>query len=155
LRIILDVRQSTEGRLEGALRVQGSRVARTFEGIIELVGLLEASLKHPADGAGISGNGALKPGDAPDGTGPGRGLAFEYAREDPRRPAVCLHSWQTSMGGEVCQLWRAGTPPAPGYRREDALAAAWYCAITSAGMRPRSLSSMPCSVAHARISALR
>jgi hypothetical protein len=77
LRIILDVRQTTEGRLEGALRVQGSRVARTFEGIIELVGLLETSLAHSANGTGTSGIRALKPGDPPDGAAQGRGLAFE------------------------------------------------------------------------------
>ena len=77
MRIILDVRQTTEGRFEGALRVQGSRVARTFEGIIELVGLLEACVADQSDVPGISGSRPANPGDAPDGARPGRGLAFE------------------------------------------------------------------------------
>jgi len=35
------------------------------------------------------------------------------------------------------------------------LAAAWYCSNTLAGIRPRSLTVMPCSLAHARTSPLR
>ncbi len=35
------------------------------------------------------------------------------------------------------------------------LVAAWYCAATLAGMRPRPLTGMPLAFAHARISALR
>jgi hypothetical protein len=77
VRIILDVRQTNEGRFEGALRVQGSRVARTFEGIIELVGLLEACVADQPDVPGVSGRRSANPGDAPDGAGPGPGLAFE------------------------------------------------------------------------------
>jgi hypothetical protein len=77
VRIILDVRQSSEGRFEGALRVQGSRVARTFEGIIELVGLLEACVADQPDVPGISGSRPPNSGDAPDGALPGPGLAFE------------------------------------------------------------------------------
>lgn len=77
LRIILDVRQTSEGRFEGALRVQGSRVARTFDGIIELVGLLETCVADQPDVPGISGSLPLNPGDPPDGARPGHGLAFE------------------------------------------------------------------------------
>jgi hypothetical protein len=77
VRIILDVRQGSEGRFEGALRVQGSRVARTFEGIIELVGLLEACVADQPDVPGISGSRLPNSGDAPDGALPGPGLAFE------------------------------------------------------------------------------
>jgi hypothetical protein len=77
VRIILDVRQTSEGRFEGALRVHGSRVARTFEGIIELVGLLEACVADHPDVPGVSGSRPPNPGDAPDGARPGPGLAFE------------------------------------------------------------------------------
>jgi hypothetical protein len=77
VRIILDVRQTSEGRYEGALRVQGSPVARTFEGIIELVGLLEACVADQPDVPGVSGSRPPNPGDAPDGARPGTGLAFE------------------------------------------------------------------------------
>ena len=35
------------------------------------------------------------------------------------------------------------------------LVAAWYCSTTLAGMRPRALTAMPWSCAHARISPLR
>jgi len=77
VRIILDVRQTSEGRFEGALRVQGSRVAWTFDGIIELVGLLEACLAHPSDVPGISGDQPPNPGGPPDGPRPGDVLAFE------------------------------------------------------------------------------
>jgi hypothetical protein len=77
VRIILDVRQTSEGRFEGALRVHGSRVARTFEGIIELVGLLEACVADQPDVPGASGGRPANPGDAPDGARRGPGLAFE------------------------------------------------------------------------------
>jgi hypothetical protein len=77
LRIILDVRQTSEGRFEGALRVHGSPVARTFDGIIELVGLLEASLTESPDVPGVSGIGPGNPGGPPDGARPGPRLAFE------------------------------------------------------------------------------
>jgi hypothetical protein len=77
LRIILDVRQTSEGRFEGALRVHGSPVARTFDGIIELVGLLEACLADSPDVGGISGSRPPNPGGPPDGARPGPGLAFE------------------------------------------------------------------------------
>lgn len=77
MRIILDVRQTSEGRFEGALRVHGSPVARTFDGIIELVGLLEACLAGSPDAGRISGSRSANPGGPPDGTRPGPGLAFE------------------------------------------------------------------------------
>ena len=77
MRIILDVRQTSEGRFEGALRVHGSPVARTFDGIIELVGLLEACLADPPDLPGISGSWPPNPGVPPDGASPRPGLAFE------------------------------------------------------------------------------
>jgi hypothetical protein len=77
LRIILDVRQTSDGRFEGALRVHGSPVARTFDGIIELVGLLEACLADSADVPGISGSPPRNPGGPPDGARPGPGLAFQ------------------------------------------------------------------------------
>lgn len=77
MRIILDVRQTSEGRFEGALRVHGSPVARTFDGIIELVGLLEACLADSPDAGGISGSRPPNPGVPPDGARPGPGLAFD------------------------------------------------------------------------------
>ena len=47
LRIVLDVRQTADGRLAGDLRVPGSRATRPFDGIIELVGLIEVFLASP------------------------------------------------------------------------------------------------------------
>jgi hypothetical protein len=55
LRIVLDVRQTADGRLAGDLRMAGSRVTRPFEGIIELVGLIEVFLANPPPASGISG----------------------------------------------------------------------------------------------------
>jgi hypothetical protein len=55
LRIVLDVRQTADGRLAGELRMPGSRATRPFEGIIELVGLIEVFLASPASAAGIAG----------------------------------------------------------------------------------------------------
>ena len=77
MRIILDMRQTSEGRFEGALRVHGSPVARTFDGIIELVGLLEACLADSPDLPGISGSRPPNSGWPPDSARPGPGLAFE------------------------------------------------------------------------------
>jgi hypothetical protein len=48
LRIILEVRQDGSGRFEGSVLTPDSRVAQPFEGILELVGLIEASLATPA-----------------------------------------------------------------------------------------------------------
>lgn len=47
MRIVLDVRQTADGRLAGDLRMAGSRATRPFEGIIELVGLIEVFLAGP------------------------------------------------------------------------------------------------------------
>jgi len=55
LRIILDVRQAATGRLEGSVRTPDSRVAKPFEGILELVGLIESYLAPPPNGAGVFG----------------------------------------------------------------------------------------------------
>jgi hypothetical protein len=55
LRIVLDVRQTADGRLAGDLRPAGSRATRPFEGIIELVGVIEAFLANPSSAPGITG----------------------------------------------------------------------------------------------------
>jgi hypothetical protein len=60
LRIVLDVRQTADGRLAGDLRMAGSRATRPFEGIIELVGLIEVFLANPS-AAGISGADTIHP----------------------------------------------------------------------------------------------
>jgi hypothetical protein len=61
LRIVLDVRQTTDGRLAGDLRMAGSRATRTFEGILELVGLIEVFLANPTSAPGIAGADTLNP----------------------------------------------------------------------------------------------
>jgi hypothetical protein len=55
LRIILDVRQASTGRLEGSVRTPGSRAAKSFEGILELVGIIEACLTPTPTGLGVFG----------------------------------------------------------------------------------------------------
>jgi hypothetical protein len=55
LRIVLDVRQNADGRLAGELRLAGSRATRPFEGIIELVGLIEVFLASPQSAPGTPG----------------------------------------------------------------------------------------------------
>jgi len=55
LRIVLDVRQTADGRLAGDLRMAGTRAARPFEGIIELVGVIEAFLASPPSAPVIAG----------------------------------------------------------------------------------------------------
>jgi hypothetical protein len=55
LRIVLDVRQTADGRLAGDVQMAGSRATRPFEGIIELVGVIEAFLANPPSGPGIAG----------------------------------------------------------------------------------------------------
>jgi hypothetical protein len=62
LRIVLDVRQTAEGGLAGDLRMAGSRASRPFEGIIELVGLIEVFLANPPSPPGISGADTVIPG---------------------------------------------------------------------------------------------
>ena len=53
------------------------------------------------------------------------------------------HLGGAGLGRGVCQLG------------QDLLVAASYCSTRAAGMRPWSLTAMPCSLAHARISPLR
>ena len=62
MHIFLDVRQTADGRLVGDLRMAGSRASRPFEGIIELVGLIEVFLANPPPAPGISGVDAINPG---------------------------------------------------------------------------------------------
>ena len=54
MRIVLDVRQTADGRLAGDLRMAGTRATRPFEGIIELVGLIEVFLANPPSAPGIA-----------------------------------------------------------------------------------------------------
>lgn len=69
LRIILDVRQASTGRLEGSVSTPDSRVQKPFEGILELVGLIESYLASPfappPNGAGVFGVAAENSGEAP------------------------------------------------------------------------------------------
>lgn len=62
MRIVLDVRQTADGCLAGDLRIAGSRATRPFEGIIELVGLIEVFLANPPSASAITGADALNPG---------------------------------------------------------------------------------------------
>ena len=55
MRIVLDVQQTAEGRLAGDLRMAGTRATRPFEGIIELVGLIEVFLANPPSAPEIAG----------------------------------------------------------------------------------------------------
>ena len=55
MRIVLDVQQTADGGLVGDLRMAGSRASRPFEGIIELIGLIEVFLASPPTAPGISG----------------------------------------------------------------------------------------------------
>ena len=59
MRIVLDVRQTADGRLAGDVRMAGTRATRPFEGIIELVGLIEVFLADPPSVAGIAGADAM------------------------------------------------------------------------------------------------
>ena len=61
MRIVLDVQQTADGRLAGDLRMAGSRATRPFEGIIELVGLIEVFLAGPQAPAGITGADIVNP----------------------------------------------------------------------------------------------
>jgi hypothetical protein len=49
MRIILDMQQTSSGRLQGTGRTKESVPGQQFEGILELIGLLEACLKHSPD----------------------------------------------------------------------------------------------------------
>jgi hypothetical protein len=64
LRIVLDVQQTSDGRLAGDLRKAGTRATRPFEGIIELVGLIEVFLAAPSAAPGISGADTVNTGSA-------------------------------------------------------------------------------------------
>jgi hypothetical protein len=64
LRIVLDVRQTADGRLAGELRTADSRATRPFEGIIELVGLIEVFLANPSSAPAISGADTINSGSA-------------------------------------------------------------------------------------------
>jgi hypothetical protein len=59
LRIVLDVQQTADGRLAGDLRIADSRATRPFEGIIELVGIIEVFLANPPSAPGITGADAM------------------------------------------------------------------------------------------------
>jgi hypothetical protein len=65
LRIILDVRQAPSGRLEGSVGTQDASDAKPFEGILELVGLIESYLASSPNGSGVFGVAAEKSGEAP------------------------------------------------------------------------------------------
>ena len=62
MRIVLDVQQTADGGLVGDLRMAGSRASRPFEGIIELIGLIEVFLASPPTAPGISGVDTVNPG---------------------------------------------------------------------------------------------
>ena len=61
MRIVLDVQQAADGRLAGDLRMAGTRATRPFEGIIELVGLIEAFLANPPSGPGMAAADTIAP----------------------------------------------------------------------------------------------
>lgn len=61
MRIVLDVRQAADGRLAGDVRPADSRATRPFEGIIELVGLIEVFLADPPSVPGITGADTINP----------------------------------------------------------------------------------------------
>ena len=61
MRIVLDVRQTADGRLAGDVQMAGSRATRPFEGIIELVGVIEAFLASPPSGPAIVGADTITP----------------------------------------------------------------------------------------------
>jgi hypothetical protein len=64
LRIVLDVQQAADGRLAGDVRPADSRATRPFEGIIELVGLIEVFLANPPSAPAITGADTISPGNA-------------------------------------------------------------------------------------------
>ena len=65
MRIVLDVQQTADGCLAGDLRMAGSRATRPFEGIIELVGLIEVFLANQPPV--ITGADAISPGSTAAG----------------------------------------------------------------------------------------
>lgn len=66
MHIVLDVRQTADGRLAGDVRMAGSRATRPFEGIIELVGVIEGFLANPQSAPGIAGADAVTQAPPPD-----------------------------------------------------------------------------------------
>lgn len=48
MRLILELSQTPQGRLEGSVARPGSAAELSFEGIVELVGVLEQHLRAPA-----------------------------------------------------------------------------------------------------------
>jgi len=62
LRIVLDVQQTADGRLAGDIRMADTRATRPFEGIIELVGLIEVFLANPPSAPGMAGVDTINPG---------------------------------------------------------------------------------------------
>lgn len=65
MRIILDVRQAPNGRLEGSVRTEDSPDAKPFQGILELVGLIESYLASSPNGSGVFGVATENSGEAP------------------------------------------------------------------------------------------
>ena len=61
MRIVLDVQQTADGRLAGDLRMAGTRATRPFEGVIELVGLIEVFLANPPSAPGIAAADTVNP----------------------------------------------------------------------------------------------
>jgi hypothetical protein len=59
LRLVLDVQQTADGRLAGDVRMAGTRATRPFEGIIELVGIIEVFLANPPSAPEIAGADAM------------------------------------------------------------------------------------------------
>jgi hypothetical protein len=90
--------------------------------------------------------------EVPAGSGP----LGAFAAGDNQRPRGRECQLQTGVGHPRCHRGRERPAPGadPGVRQRP-LAAAWYCATTPAGMRPRPLTAMPCWPAHARISPAR
>jgi hypothetical protein len=64
LLIVLDVQQTADGRLAGNLRMAGTRATRPFEGVIELVGLIEVFLANPPSGHAIAAADTVTPSSA-------------------------------------------------------------------------------------------
>jgi hypothetical protein len=62
LRIVLDVRQTADGRLAGDLRMAGTCATRPFEGIIELIGLIEVFLANPPSAPEMAGADTINTG---------------------------------------------------------------------------------------------
>ena len=53
MRLIIDLSQSPQGRLEGSVTHPGSAAMISFEGIVELIGVLERHLRAEADSSPV------------------------------------------------------------------------------------------------------